>query len=359
MIFLGDIVSPTPQTSADFLSSLKEANHVFNGNCVIGNLEGLISDVYYKIKRPVLSNHPSVIEPLKLINTRAVSLANNHTLDLPFQLEATKELLAKNNIGFFGAGKTKEEADTPARINYKGFEFFILGYSWGVLMQHQKNTSGVMYVNPIRPKEVLLKISQLRKEHPKAKIIMKMHWSFDLETIPFPLHRSFSRAMIDAGANAVIGSHSHCVQGGERYNNGIIVYGLGNFFFPWYIFTSGESYFPDWTKTELAVQWDPESNQTKCHWFEYNYSPEKHELKYLKTEEFDDGELINRYSPFRNMDQKQYISWYKKNRRKGLLIPVYRHHEDIVRNQLIDFYLKKRIRFARFLAETGLRAWKR
>ncbi len=132
MIFLGDIVSPTPQTSADFLASLKEALHVFDGDCVIGNLEGLISDNCDKTKRPVLSNHPSVIEPLKLINTRAVNLANNHTLDLPSQLETTRELLAKNNIGFFGAGKTKEEAETATRINNKRTEFFVMGYSWDV-----------------------------------------------------------------------------------------------------------------------------------------------------------------------------------------------------------------------------------
>ena len=33
----------------------------------------------------------------------------------------------------------------------------------------------------------------------------------------------------------------------------------------------GRSYFPDWTRTELALQWIPETNKVICHWFRYNY----------------------------------------------------------------------------------------
>ena len=37
----------------------------------------------------------------------------------------------------------------------------------------------------------------------------------------------------DSGVNVVVGCHSHCIQGGELYKEGVIVYGLGNFFIPW------------------------------------------------------------------------------------------------------------------------------
>ncbi|MBK8078814.1 MAG: CapA family protein [Saprospiraceae bacterium] len=33
----------------------------------------------------------------------------------------------------------------------------------------------------------------------------------------------------DEGVNFIVGCHSHCVQGGEKYKDGYIVYGLGNF----------------------------------------------------------------------------------------------------------------------------------
>jgi poly-gamma-glutamate synthesis protein (capsule biosynthesis protein) len=40
-----------------------------------------------------------------------------------------------------------------------------------------------------------------------------------------------AKACIDAGADIVIGSHAHVVQGIEYYNGGMIFYGLGNFLF--------------------------------------------------------------------------------------------------------------------------------
>ena len=39
------------------------------------------------------------------------------------------------------------------------------------------------------------------------------------------------QAAIDAGADMVIGAHSHCLQGMEVYNGKLITYSLGNFIF--------------------------------------------------------------------------------------------------------------------------------
>ena len=338
---------------------MKKHHEVFKNNCVIANLEGLISNKALATYSPIIYNHPSVLESLSLINTKILSLANNHVLDLPEQFFETRQLLSEAEIQYCGAGIHEKEAEEPARISVNGSDVLVLGYSWDVLMQHQKNQTGRLYVNPIKPKRILNTIKKLRKENSHSKIVLKMHWNFDLETIPFPLHRTFAKAMIDSGANAVIGSHSHCVQGGERYKDGIIIYGLGNFFFPWYEYTSGTSHFPDWTRTQLALEWNPESNQAICHWFRYNYNKNSHELEYLGNEDFDIGLRIKEYSPYRDISDKDYLSWFKKNRRKGFLIPVYRNHNETIRNAMIDFYLKRRIRFARFLAKNKLRRWNR
>ena len=42
------------------------------------------------------------------------------------------------------------------------------------------------------------------------------------------------RALIDAGADLVIGHHPHVIQGVERYRDGVIAYSLGNFSFSTY-----------------------------------------------------------------------------------------------------------------------------
>jgi poly-gamma-glutamate synthesis protein (capsule biosynthesis protein) len=45
------------------------------------------------------------------------------------------------------------------------------------------------------------------------------------------VQRQLARAAADAGAALVLGHHAHVLQGWERYDSSVIVYGLGNFVF--------------------------------------------------------------------------------------------------------------------------------
>jgi poly-gamma-glutamate capsule biosynthesis protein CapA/YwtB (metallophosphatase superfamily) len=57
------------------------------------------------------------------------------------------------------------------------------------------------------------------------------HWGWENEPGPSARQRELARALIDAGADAVIGSHPHVTQGVEMYRGRPIVYSLGNFVF--------------------------------------------------------------------------------------------------------------------------------
>ena len=58
-----------------------------------------------------------------------------------------------------------------------------------------------------------------------------VHWgteySFELEQV----QKDTGREYLDAGADAVIGAHSHCLQGMEFYDGKPIIYSLGNYWF--------------------------------------------------------------------------------------------------------------------------------
>ena len=45
------------------------------------------------------------------------------------------------------------------------------------------------------------------------------------------MQRSTGKEYLDAGADAVIGAHSHCLQGMEYYKGKPILYSLGNYWF--------------------------------------------------------------------------------------------------------------------------------
>ncbi|MEA3461738.1 MAG: CapA family protein, partial [Bacteroidota bacterium] len=172
-----------------------------------------------------------------------------------------------------------------------------------------------------------------------------------------PMYRQFSRALVDAGANIVAGTHAHCVQGGEKYKDGYIVYGLGNFFMPHHLFVGAELSYPEFANLQLALEWDPSSGNAVCHWIEYQYGKGNHSLHYLGSEAFEESGKLKDYSPFTGMSDREYIEYYRKFRRKKLLIPVYTDYRKVFRNNTFTRLLKCRASFARVLAKLKLISW--
>ncbi|MDR1563595.1 MAG: CapA family protein, partial [Oscillospiraceae bacterium] len=70
-----------------------------------------------------------------------------------------------------------------------------------------------------------------RYKKPDNIVIVAMHWGVELQTDPIPEQKSRAHTFIDAGADFVVGSHPHVIQGIENYKGKYIVYSLGNFAF--------------------------------------------------------------------------------------------------------------------------------
>lgn len=357
MIFVGDIAVPNEACSKQLDEVFEDHHQIFSGKDILCNLEGLLMDISTEHKTPILFNHPSVLTTLIKRKLRVAGLANNHTLDMPEYFQSTKATLNAAGIAAPGAGLSREAADQPAELLLDGHQAFVFNHCWHVMLQHQQNPAAGVHVSTIQWENLLDAVITCKKNHPKALILVMMHWSFDLETLPFPIYRQFSKALINAGVNVVAGCHSHCVQGAEAYNDGYIVYGLGNFFVPWHTFINGTIHFPEFARREMAFEWNPDTNKAHCHWFEYRNVKEKHFLEYTATEDFEAGKLLRQHSPFTGMSPEEYLVFYKKNRRKKHGIPVYKDHQERVKNRLSDRLVIMRIRMARMLAKYKFRQW--
>ena len=73
-------------------------------------------------------------------------------------------------------------------------------------------------------------IKQL-KDDGAQYIICMFHWGNEMYYSPTDESQELAKACIDAGANLVYGSHSHCLQPIEEYKGGIILYSMGNWSF--------------------------------------------------------------------------------------------------------------------------------
>ena len=70
-------------------------------------------------------------------------------------------------------------------------------------------------------------------------VVAYVHWGVESTTNLTSGQKSMGKAFVDAGADVVIGMHSHCMQGLEYYKGKLIAYSLGNFVFSSYDLTCG------------------------------------------------------------------------------------------------------------------------
>lgn len=358
MIIVGDIACPSTRYSEKLFSFFSKNKSVFGDNALICNFEGLVCDDISHLpdNTPVLYNHSSVVEVLKSANFVGVGMANNHTLDLPECFKNTQRLLGEKELLFTGAGLSKEEAIQPFAYKDGEIDVLVFNFCWDFLLYHQNNPAKGVFVAELEEHALLNAVKRAKKENPKIEVLVYIHWSFDLETLPFPSYRQFSKLLIDTGVSLVIGCHSHCVQGAEKYKDGYIVYGLGNFFIPQGVYAGGKLTFPEMSRLQLAFEYNFETKRAKCHWFQYQENSDAL-IEHLATEDFEEAKILQKYSPYSTMEDQEYVEYFKANRRKRFLVPIYVDINQRFKNRVFTYWLKARANILRMMAKYNLRKW--
>lgn len=325
MIFIGDIAVPK-----GIKPNIVNMPKAFNSNTIIANLEGaIVPNGSISTVETKLFNDNSVIQFLKSLNVRVVSLGNNHITDVPEALQNTMDALDKQEIARCGAGNNIEDASKPAIISIDNEQYAFLSFGWDVISCKYADVHRAG-CNPLSTQWVLKSIENTRKKYPNYKIIVLPHWNYELELYPQPMHRELARLMIDAGASGIFGHHPHCVNGIEFYKSAPIVYSLGNWFIPDGVYFDKRLKFPKIAKMQLAVEWN--DSDLICHWFEYN--PDKQEIKFVESISAKECKKIQELTPFSHMDNMTYIGWFKRNRRKKKGLPIYKYANSDFQNRV-------------------------
>jgi poly-gamma-glutamate synthesis protein (capsule biosynthesis protein) len=174
--------------------------------------------------------HPRFVRVLNTAGIGVVSIANNHVFDYGEQgLLDTFSYLDSAGIRYVGAGRTRTDAHRPYFFSRNGRNVAILAYYGGGEARVATNKQSGVARRELGA--ISADVRALRLADRSMYIVVILHWGTEKAEAPDPAQIAFARALIDAGVNAVVGHHPHVLQGIERYNNGIIVYSLGNFLF--------------------------------------------------------------------------------------------------------------------------------
>ncbi len=176
--------------------------------------------------------NPERVEILHQLGVDAVTLANNHVYDYGrVALLDTFSVLEEADIPYFGAGRTLQDAMKPLYLEVDGKTVALVAASRAekniMTPQADAENPGILRCYDT---ELFLQVIKEAKENSDFCIAF-VHWgteySFDLEQVQL----STGKEYLDAGADAVIGAHSHCLQGMEYYDGKPIIYSLGNYWF--------------------------------------------------------------------------------------------------------------------------------
>jgi hypothetical protein len=199
----------------------------FLDDCVVNNT----------VNNLILCSHTSYWAALEAVGTDIVGLSGNHVND--FGREGARRSLQfyrDNEIPIYGSGLTVEEACAPLYWEHNGNRFaFLAALAFGPPGAWVNDTEpGACYY--YEHKEMLLdSIRTLAQEVDIVAVELQFEETYN--PWPTPTQVSEFRELRAAGAEIVTGVQSHVPQALEPYGYldqggpGMIVYGLGNFFF--------------------------------------------------------------------------------------------------------------------------------
>lgn len=209
------------------------SSYLSKAHITAGNLEAPITtiDNPFPNKDYVYKASPDTLPALKASGVDIVSLANNHTLDHGAEgMRDTIRHLNETGIAHMGAGENDTEAYASFIAEGNGISVAYIGVSEVIFSQSMKADKNVPGVAEAYDPTRIVKAIEAADE--KADLVVVMpHWG-EMNTVVLEKKQvDLAKAFIDAGADLVIGSHPHVLQGFEMYKGKWIAYSLGNFIF--------------------------------------------------------------------------------------------------------------------------------
>lgn len=193
------------------------------------NLESSFTEAKREMDKKYCFRAPmTYADILPLGSVEAVNRANNHSMDY-YQAgyDSTSQALDRRGIAHFDDGR-------PALMTIKGVDIALLG----LCAPRDKDIT-----------DLAAQIGALREQGADL-VVVSLHWGYEYYTRQNDQQVKWAQKLVDGGADIIIGTHPHVLQGMELYKGRPIIYSLGNFSF------GGNRDPRDWDTMIVQVSFD-------------------------------------------------------------------------------------------------------
>lgn len=261
-LLLGDL-SPTIATDPlfekqDIDALFGDTIQLFIGNDVnFVNLECALTDSSRDIEKygPPLKATAAVAQTLRQVGINYCGLSNNHIFDFGIKgVRDTMDALDRAGIVHTGFGMNYADSRRDLVIEKQGEKIAIIAvceHEYSYALEDRMGS---------RPFDEYDTMDDIRSAKGHCdRVVVIYHGGKEHCRYPSARLHKLCRAMIRNGADVVLCQHSHCIGCYEKYNNGHILYGQGNFHFVNPPFLDDEL-AKTWNES-LAVKYDTKSNK--------------------------------------------------------------------------------------------------
>jgi poly-gamma-glutamate synthesis protein (capsule biosynthesis protein) len=230
-----------PGRGAEVFAEVRDA--LRSADLAIGNLESVLVDRGDYADPPmtmVFAGPGQGANLLRDAGFAAVATANNHAWD--FRRAGVLESLAhldSAGVAHAGTGATTDEAWRPAIVRRRGwtvalFSLTAIFNAPDLTVVGHEAACCVAWADTAR----FRRAARAARDSLGADIVLvSLHHGLEYRPVPPPRDVALARALVRAGADAVIGHHPHVPQGVEWVDGKPVLYSLGNFVFlqnsPW------------------------------------------------------------------------------------------------------------------------------
>ena len=234
---LSDLVETEPE------AVLSDVGPLLRGaDLAVVNLEAVLGEAGDPVPKAFNFRVPAAaLDSLRAAGVDVVSMANNHGVDYgPDGLEESLRIEQASGFPLIGVGRDLDEAYAPFTTEIRGQRIGVLAAS--DVIDAELRSSWIAtddqpgIASAEEPEQGLLEERVRRLRGEVDTLIVYLHYGVERETCPNDRQRELVEALVGAGADIVVGTHAHRLQGhgylGDRY----VAYGLGNF-----VFSAGSS----------------------------------------------------------------------------------------------------------------------